>query len=347
MGQEALDRYREAALRELESVDSEAALAEWSRSHLAASGQLNGWKRSIGKQPVDERKAFGQAIHVVGAALADAFESRKATVEAAALARRLAEEQVDLTLPARPRRRGGLHPLARHLRHITRVFGDMGFSVFESRHVETDFFNFEALNMPPHHPARDMQDTFYVQGGETDRSVVMRTHTSAGQIHAMRKLGPGPIRVVLPGLCYRNEDVTTRSEMQFHQVEGLMVGPNVRMSDLKGVLLQFARATFGPDQQVRLRGSYFPFTEPSVEVDIRCTLCRGDGCKVCKYSGWLEILGAGLVHPVVLEYGGYDPSTHRGIAFGMGVERMVMLQHGIDDIRQFFRNDARFLAHFQ
>ncbi len=347
MGLEELDGYRESALNELAAVDSESAVAEWSRVHLAGSGLLNQWKRAIGKQPKSERRAYGQAIHQVGQALTAAFEQRKTEIETAALAARLAEERVDLSLPARPRRQGGLHPLVRTLRHITRVFGDMGFSVFESRHIETDYFNFQALNMPPHHPARDMQDTFYVDGGEGPKSRVLRTHTSAGQIHAMRTLGPGPIRVVLPGLCYRNEDVTTRSEMQFHQVEGLMVGPNVRMSDLKGVLLQFARATFGPDQQVRLRGSYFPFTEPSVEVDIRCTLCGGDGCRVCKYTGWLEILGAGLVHPVVLEHGCYDPTTHRGIAFGMGVERMVMLQHGIDDIRQFFRNDVRFLEHFR
>lgn len=346
MGLEELDSYRTQALSALAAVDDEASLAEWHRAHLASSGQLNGWKKQIGKQPRDQRRAFGQAIHKVNQALTAAFGERRERIETAALAARLEQERVDLTLPPRPRRRGGLHPLTRTLRHITRVFGDMGFSVFESRHVETDFYNFQALNMPPHHPARDMQDTFYVQGDD-DRSAVMRTHTSAGQIHAMRALGPGPIRVVLPGLCYRNEDVTTRSEMQFHQVEGLMVGPRVRMSDLKGVLLQFARSTFGPDQAVRLRGSYFPFTEPSVEVDIRCTLCNGSGCRVCKYTGWLEILGAGLVHPVVLEYGGYDPATHQGIAFGMGVERMVMLQHGIDDIRQFFRNDSRFLAHFR
>jgi len=347
MGLEELDGYRDSALEELALVGSEAALAEWARIHLAASGRLNQWKRSIGKQPKTERRAFGQAIHQVGQALTSAFEGRKTAIETEALAARLGAERVDLSLPARPRRRGGLHPLVRTLRDITRVFGDMGFSVFESRHVETDYFNFQALNMPPHHPARDMQDTFYVDGGEGPKSRVLRTHTSAGQIHAMRTLGPGPIRVILPGLCYRNEDVTTRSEMQFHQVEGLMVGPKVRMSDLKGILLQFARAIFGPDQQVRLRGSYFPFTEPSVEVDIQCTLCAGEGCRVCKYTGWLEILGAGLVHPVVLEHGGYDPVTHRGIAFGMGVERMVMLQHGIDDIRQFFRNDVRFLEHFR
>jgi phenylalanyl-tRNA synthetase alpha chain len=217
----------------------------------------------------------------------------------------------------------------------------MGFSTFESRHTELDEYNFELLNMPPEHPARDMQDTFYL----SDRTV-LRTHTSAGQVRAMRLYAPEPVRVILPGLCYRHENITTRSEIQFHQIEGLMVGKTVRLSDLKGVLLRFARQAFGKDQRIRMRGSYFPFTEPSVEVDIRCTLCAGRGCRVCKHSGWLELLGAGLVHPVVLQNGGYDPQRVRGIAFGMGIERMVMLQYGIDDIRHFFQNDLRFLRQF-
>ena len=249
---------------------------------------------------------------------------------------------MDVSLPARPQRRGGLHPSAQAVREVVDVFAQLGFSVFESPHVETDFYNFEAANMPPHHPARDMQDTFFTTDGH-----VLRTHTTAGQVRAMRTLGPGPLRVVLPGLCYRNEDITTRSEMQFHQIEGLLVGPNVRMSDLKGVLMAYAKALFGASGEVRMRGSYFPFTEPSVEVDIGCTLCGGAGCRVCKYTGWLEIAGAGQVHPVVLAHGGYDPSENRGIAFGLGTERTLMLRHGIDDIRHFFRNDTRFLSHFR
>ena len=228
------------------------------------------------------------------------------------------------------------------LREVERVFQEMGFSTFESPHAELDEFNFELLNMPPDHPARDMQDTFYLS-----ERTVLRTHTSAGQVRAMRAYAPRPVRVILPGLCYRHENITTRSEIQFHQVEGLMVGPSVRLSDLKGVLLRFARQVFGRDQRIRLRGSYFPFTEPSVEVDIRCTLCGGRGCRGWNNRGWLELLGAGLVHPVVLQNGGYDPSAVRGIAFGMGIERMVMLLHGSGGIRHFFQNDLRFLRQFR
>ena len=342
MAQDELEAYRDRALAELAAVDGEAALEDWYRSHLAPSGQANAYKRTIGKQPKDQRRAFGQAIHVVSQALQGAFDSAQASAAHAALQVRLSSERVDVTLPARPRRQGGLHPSVVALREVVDIFGQLGFSVFESPHVETDFYNFEAANMPPHHPARDMQDTFFTTDGH-----VLRTHTTAGQVRAMRTLGPGPIRVILPGLCYRNEDITTRSEMQFHQVEGLLVGPKVRMSDLKGVLMAYARALFGAAGEVRLRGSYFPFTEPSVEVDIGCTLCGGAGCRVCKYTGWLEIAGAGQVHPAVLAHGGYDPATHRGIAFGLGTERTLMLRHNIDDIRHFFRNDTRFLAHFR
>ncbi len=342
MSQADLDAYRLAAIDELESAADKSAIDAWYRKHLSSSGQANQFKRQIGKLPPEERRGFGQAVNEVVKNLQDIYDNRHKESEAAALAQRLAGEKVDVTLPSRQRRRGGLHPLTQTLREIYQVFLGMGFTVYESPHVELDYFNFEALNMPPHHPARDMQDTFYV-----NESVLLRTHTSAGQIRAMQKLGPGSVRVILPGLCYRNEDVTTRSEMQFHQVEGLLVGPDVRMSDLKGVLLQFARALFGEDQAIRLRGSYFPFTEPSVEVDIRCTLCGGEGCRMCKYTGWLELLGAGLVHPTVLENGGYDATKNRGIAFGMGVERIVLLRHGIKDIRQFFRNDSRFLANFR
>lgn len=333
--------YLDAALASLGEVRSSEAVETWYRQHLAPSGRATALKRSVGQVPREQRRDFGRAVNEAVRELERAFEQRKAAVEADELERRLRAERVDVTLPPRPRPRGRLHPVTATLREICRVFGEMGFAIYESPHVELDDYNFGLLNMPAHHPARDMQDTFYVSD-----EVLLRTHTSSGQIRAMRELGPGPIRVILPGLCYRHEDVTARSEMQFHQVEGLLVGENVRMSDLKGVLLQFARRTFGEDQQVRLRGSYFPFTEPSVEVDIRCSPCRGQGCRLCKYTGWLELLGAGLVHPVVLANGGYDPDRHRGIAFGMGVERMVLLRHGIDDIRFFCRNDLRFLSQF-
>jgi phenylalanyl-tRNA synthetase alpha chain len=341
MKQTELQSYFSEALAALQKVTTTAEVEAWYQAHLAPSGKATGLKRSIGKLPPEERKAFGQAINEHVQKLDKALEERRAELSGRELDLRLRSEGADVSLPPRHRAGGRLHPLTETLRELERVFAEMGFSVYESRHVELDEYNFTLLNMPPDHPARDMQDTLYVSD-----KVVLRTHTSAGQIRAMRELGPGPIRVILPGLCYRKEDVTARSEMQFHQVEGLMVGENVRLSDLKGVLLRFARRCFGEKQQVRFRGSYFPFTEPSVEVDIQCTLCKALGCRVCKYTGWLELLGAGLVHPTVIANGGYDPEKVRGFAFGMGVERMVMLRHGIDDIRNFYRNDLRFLEQF-
>jgi phenylalanyl-tRNA synthetase alpha chain len=228
--------------------------------------------------------------------------------------------------------------VSRTLRRMTEIFGGMGFQVYESREVETDLNNFELLNIPPHHPARDMQDTFYV-----DDEVLLRTHTSPGQIHAMRAHCPEPIRIVLPGMVYRHEQITPRSEIQFTQVEGLAVGPGITMANLKGVLVAFADLMFGAGRPTRFRASYFPFTEPSAEMDVQCFLCEGAGCRVCKYTGWLEILGCGMVHPAVLVNGGYDPERFTGFAFGMGVERIAMLKHGIDDIRHFWANDMRFL----
>ena len=328
-------------LTSLESVDDEAGLEDWYRAHLGRSGEVAKLKKEIGRAPPEQRRALGQQVNRSAAELEAAFRARKETLEDDRLARELAAVRVDPTLPARPRRTGGYHPVTSTLRELCRIFEGMGFSVFDSPHVESDENNFQLLNIPKHHPARDMQDTFYVS-----EEVVLRTHTSPGQIRAMRQFAPAPCRVILPGLCYRNEDVTPRSEMQFHQIEGLLVGPAVSFSDLSGILLRFARLAYGDNHQIRLRGSYFPFTEPSVEVDINCTLCLGAGCRLCKHSGWLELLGAGLVHPVVLENGGYDPSRIRGIAFGMGIERNILLRHKIEDIRYFFENDLRFLRQF-
>jgi phenylalanyl-tRNA synthetase alpha chain len=228
------------------------------------------------------------------------------------------------------------------MRTICDIFADLGFQVYRSREVEDDLTNFELLNMPPHHPARDMWDTFHT----TVPGVLLRTHTSPGQIHIMREQHPKPIRVILPGMCYRYEAVTTRSEMMFQQVEGMAVGEKITMADLKGTLIAFTRRMFGPDRKVRIRSSYFPFTEPSIEVDMDCAVCEGKGCSLCKKSGWLEILGAGMVHPVVLRNGGYDPAQFSGFAFGMGPQRITMLKYAIDDIRQFWMNDLRFLKQF-
>jgi len=218
----------------------------------------------------------------------------------------------------------------------------MGFQVYRSRDVETDEMNFELLNIPANHPARDMWDTFYT----TSEGILLRTHTSPGQIRVMRERCPEPIRVVLPGMCYRYEQITARSEIQFHQVEGLAVGRHVTMTDLKGTLISFAHRMFGAERKVRFRASYFPFTEPSAEMDVECVICGGSGCAICKHSGWLEILGCGMVHPRVLQNGGYDPTVFSGFAFGMGPERITMLRHRIEDIRYFWANDLRFLEQF-
>jgi phenylalanyl-tRNA synthetase alpha chain len=337
-----LEEYQREALSGLVPAKDEKELEAWYRKHLAPSGVMNQWRKRIGSLPPERRKEFGARVNTVSNALKESFEGQKRAVAELELARTIQAERVDVTLPARSVVTGGYHPLTTAIREVERVFHEMGFSTFESPHAELDEYNFELLNMPPDHPARDMQDTFYL----SDRAV-LRTHTSAGQVRAMRVYAPNPVRVILPGLCYRHENITTRSEIQFHQIEGLMVGKHVRLSDLRYVLLRFARQVFGKDQRIRMRGSYFPFTEPSVEVDIRCTLCGGSGCRVCKLTGWLELLGAGLVHPIVLKNGGYDPDRVRGIAFGMGIERMVMLLHGINDIRHFFQNDLRFLGQFR
>ncbi|MFN0201567.1 MAG: phenylalanine--tRNA ligase subunit alpha [Bacteroidia bacterium] len=341
----ALHSYCEQSLAELAQIMTVPLLEEWYRKHLSRNGELQNWKKGIGQVPKEERPLFGKEINTVAQQMETTFFAHQESVKLMELNELMSKERIDVTLPARHLATGGYHPLQQTLREVYQIFQSMGFVVFDAPHVELDEYNFQKLNIPPSHPARDMQDTFYVS-----EDVVLRTHTSPGQIRAMEQYGNGgtePVQVILPGLCYRNETITARSEVQFHQVEGLLVSENVRMSDLKGILLRFARAMFGENQEIRFRGSYFPFTEPSVEVDIKCTLCGGEGRRVCKHSGWLEILGAGLVHPFVLQSGGYDPSKFRGIAFGMGIERMVLLKHQIGDIRYFYQNDVRFLRQFR
>ena len=247
-----------------------------------------------------------------------------------------------MTLPGRPVRKGRLHPSTQNVREILAVLAELRFEIFRSPEVETDINNFELLNIPAYHPARDMWDTFYT----TDPGVLLRTHTSPGQIHAMKKFAPEPIRVALPGMCFRYEQVSARSEIQFNQIELLAVGRNISFADLKGTLEDFAHRMFGHNVRTRFRPSYFPFTEPSAEMDVECFLCGGKGCSMCKNSGWLEILGCGMVHPTVLRNGGYDPAVYSGYAAGMGPERIMILRHAIDDIRNFWNNDIRFLEQF-
>ena len=337
-----LDELFQRSSQQLESSSSSAELDAWKTAYLGKKGEVQLLTRRLGELPPDERPAFGRRVNEIKQELEGAWARRRAELEAAELEQRLAGDAIDVTLPGRRRRRGGLHPSTRVLREMFRIFGDMGFQIYRTRDVVTDEENFEWLNMPPEHPARDMQDTFYTE----DERVVLRTHTSAGQVQAMREYHPEPIRVILPGMCYRNEQITARSEIQFHQIEGLAVGRGITFADLKGTLSEFARRLFGRERKTRFRASYFPFTEPSAEMDVSCMLCDGAGCRMCKQTGWLEILGCGMVHPVVLRYGGYDPDDYSGFAWGMGPERVVILRYGIEDIRAFWSNDLRFLQQF-
>ena len=336
-----LDQLEKEALQALEMAEDEEALDQWYRTFLGRKTALTTLLRSVGELSPEERPAAGKRGNEVRLALEAAFQARQAEVRRVALARELEEGALDVTLPGRPIGPGRLHISTQSLRQIYDIFAEMGFQVYQARDVETDEMNFELLNMPPHHPARDMWDTFWLSD-----QILLRTHTSPGQIRVMREQYPEPIRVILPGKCYRYEQITARAEHQFFQVEGLAVGHSITMTDLIGTLTEFARRFYGPDRRIRIRGSYFPFTEPSIEADMDCILCGGEGCRVCKGSGWLEVCGAGMVHPVVLQNGGYDPEEWSGFAFGFGVERPAMVKYGIDDIRLFYGNDLRFLGQF-
>lgn len=330
------------ALAELSACSDEITLRAWNGRYLGKQGELAQAIKELANVPPAERPAFGKEVNRIKQALTAAYDQAAAAAKEQVLARSLAADALDVTLPGRPPATGRLHLSRRILREIYAIFADMGFQVYRSREVEDDLTNFELLNMPPHHPARDMWDTFHT----TTPGVLLRTHTSPGQIHVMREFCPRPIRVILPGMCYRFEQITTRSEIMFHQVEGLVIGKGVTMADLKGTITAFARRVFGQDRQVRIRSSYFPFTEPSIEVDIDWPKDDPAADRLTKGTGWLEIMGAGMVHPVVLQNGGYDPAVFSGFAFGMGPERVAMLRYGIDDIRQFWANDLRFLRQF-
>jgi phenylalanyl-tRNA synthetase alpha chain len=339
---ERLNELEAEALRELEAVQNEAALKSWKVRYLGRSAELNEIMKNIGQLSKQERPKVGRRGNEVKVSLENAHEERLEALQEQAILRSLEIDQLDVTLPGRPVSRGRLHPANQTLRQILDIWKGMGFQVYLSREVETEAYNFELLNIPAHHPARDLWDTFYTE----QEDVLLRTHTSPGQIHVMRELAPNPIRVVLPGMCYRYEPLSARAEIQFNQVEGLAVGRHITFADLKGTLTAFARRFFDTSVATRFRAAHFPFTEPSAEMDIECFVCLGQGCSVCKQTGWLEILGCGMVHPIVLENGGYDPLEFSGYAFGMGPERIAMLKHRIDDIRSFWRNDLRFLEQF-
>ena len=323
----------------IEAARSAAELEQVRVRVLGRQGTLTQLLRSLGSLSAEERPLVGAAANEAKRDLEALVEARLAETRARERRQERARARPDLTVPGRRPARGARHPLTQVRDEIVAIFAGLGFSVAEGPEIETDYYNFEALNLPPDHPARDMQDTFYFSA-----DTLLRTHTSPVQIRVMQAQRP-PVRIICPGRVYRRDADITHSPM-FHQVEGLAVDRDVSMADLKGTLELFARAMFGPGSRIRFRPSFFPFTEPSAEVDVLCFACEGGGCRVCKQSGWLEILGSGMVHPQVLRNVGYDPEEVTGWAFGMGIERVAMLKYGVDDIRLFFENDLRFLRQF-
>ncbi len=340
---ETIHELEERALARLDPIWDAQALETWRIEFLGRKGAVSAAFDEIKNISPAERAAYGKALNELKAALEGAFETRVGAMSQRALSEQLEAEPLDVTLPGRPRAPGRLHPATQTLREIYRIFSEMGFQIYRSREVESDVVNFQLLNIPPFHPARDNWSTFYI--ADSDQRVLLRTHTSSGQIRAMRENYPNPIRVILPGMCYRYEQTSVRIDSQFHQVEGLVVGHNITLANLKGTLTEFARRMFG-ERSVRFYADHFPFTEPSAQMDVKCIVCEGAGCAVCKHTGWLEILGAGMVHPDVLCAGGYDPDEWSGFAFGMGPQRITMLKYRIEDIRYFWANDLRFLEQF-
>jgi phenylalanyl-tRNA synthetase alpha chain len=336
-----LDQLVSQAGGEIEAAADLAALDEVRVRYLGKKGALTDLLKQLGKVPAEERPARGQAINGAKQQVQGALDARRAALDEARLVAQLAAETIDVTLPGRGQARGGLHPITLTLQRIERLFEQAGFAVVEGPEIEDDYHNFEALNIPPHHPARAMHDTFYF-----DARMLLRTHTSNVQIRAMENREP-PLAVIAPGRVYRCDSDLTHSPM-FHQVEGFLVDEGVSFADLKGILNDFLHNFFERDDlAVRFRPSYFPFTEPSAEVDIQCVICGGSGCRTCGQSGWLEILGSGMIHPEVFHHVGIDSERFTGFAFGMGAERMAMLRYGIDDLRIFYDNDLRFLRQFQ
>lgn len=340
---EKLLALKEEALQKAAAAQDMKAVQDVKVEYLGKKGPITEVLRGMGQLSAEERPLMGQLVNDVRNEIEQALASKIGELEAKLLDEKLAKESIDVTLPGRPVKGGSTHPLALVVEQIEEIFLGLGFKIAEGPEVELDYFNFEALNLPKDHPARDMQDSFYI----TDE-ILLRTQTSPVQARTMQKMkGDVPIKIICPGKVFRRDDDDATHSHQFMQIEGLYVDRDVSMSDLKGILLTFVKEMFSEDQQIRLRPSFFPFTEPSAEVDISCILCHGKGCRVCKHTGWIEILGSGMVHPHVLEMSGYDPKKYAGFAFGMGVERIAMLKYGVDDIRHFYTNDARFLKQFQ
>jgi phenylalanyl-tRNA synthetase alpha chain len=338
-----LEEIRGRALAELGTGASEAAIEAVRVRVLGRSGELTEIMRRMREVPNEEKPLIGRLVNEIKGELEARIEALVEENRRVAMTQALAAASLDVTLPGLHVPRGWLHPVTQSRERMLDIFVAMGFEVVETQDVEDDFHNFGALNFPPDHPAREMQDTFFIPGG-----LLLRTHTSNGQIRVMEKRRP-PLAIVCPGNCYRRDELSVRASPMFSQIEGFMIDRAgvITMAHLKGVLTEFLRALFGPETQVRFRSSFFPFTEPSAEVDMSCLLCHGAGCRVCKQSGWTEILGSGMIHPNVLRAVGYDPTEYQGFAFGMGVERVSQLKLGVDDLRLFFENDLRFLSQFR
>ncbi|MFL5779114.1 MAG: phenylalanine--tRNA ligase subunit alpha [Chloroflexota bacterium] len=337
-----LHALRDEAIAAAEAAPSSDALVEREVDYLGKKGRLTVVLRGIGALPPEDRPKVGAVGNEVQAAIRAAFQAARTRLRGGELAERLASEAIDVTLPGRPIRRGSLHPVPETIDAIARVFGQFGFVVYEGPEIEDDLRNFQMLNIPPDHPARDLWDTLYV---DVD-GLLLRTHTSPGQIRVMHETAP-PIRALLPGRTFRYEAIDASHASEFFQVEGLMVDEGTTMADLRGLLDEFARAMFGAHRRTRFRPGYYPFTEPSVAFDVECVVCGGIGCPACSRTGWMTILGAGMVHPVVLQSGGLDPERYQGFAFGMGVERIANLRHSVGDLRLYMENDLRFLEQFR
>jgi phenylalanyl-tRNA synthetase alpha chain len=339
--QEQLQQLKQEAIGKIEAASSVKELQEVRVAYLGKKGPITDLLKGMGKLPAEERPKMGALVNVVREEVTSVLDERLVLLEDAAILQQLENESIDVTLPGRPAKTGNHHPLTRVVEEIEDLFISMGYEIAEGPEVEKDYYNFEALNLPKGHPARDMQDSFYIS-----EDILLRTHTSPVQARTMEAKGGEPIKIICPGKVYRRDSDDATHSHQFTQIEGLVIGENINMSDLKGTLSVFAKKMFGDDREIRLRPSFFPFTEPSVEMDISCFKCGGSGCNVCKKTGWLEILGAGMVHPNVLEMAGYDSKRLSGFAFGMGPERIAMLKYGVEDIRHFYTNDVRFVSQF-
>lgn len=337
---EQLETIRKSALQELENVSQLSELDALRVKYLGKKGEVTSILKQMGKLSPEERPVMGQLANEVRAKIEAAVETVETTLKAQEKEKQLKEEKIDVTMPGKKNEIGHRHPLSIVLDEVKEIFIGMGFQIATGPEVEWDYYNFEALNIPEGHPARDTQDTFYIT-----ENMLLRTQTSPVQIRVMENKAP-PIRVIAPGRVYRSDPVDATHSPVFHQIEGLVVDKNITMADLKGNLLSLAKKLYGEDTKIRLRPHHFPFTEPSCEIDVSCFRCGGKGCPMCKGEGWIEILGAGMVHPKVLERGGIDPEEYSGFAFGMGLERLVMFRFSVDDLRLFYDNDQRFLEQF-